>query len=245
MPKRTTPYTYRQDDDPITLAERFNLPPSALLAANPGGAPFSVGQTINIPQAYEYRAPATTGPNVLTSPNSPTGSFLGGNPYDRTVNTGYSAIAPAPLPAAQPPAGYGPNAAQTFTTPRVLPNDSWYRTPQQAASEQAAMTNIQNGTIPTGSDPSNTDYANTRAAQQYAAAGTSFVNQMRWDPQAKKFVSIGRLLKQGKLDLKGNWRKTSRRQRQGNRKPQQQLAEETKQDFTLANSFISFGVSSG
>jgi hypothetical protein len=244
MPKKNNPYVYRVDDSPISLAERFNLPPNALLDANPGAFPASVGQVINIPQAYQYNAPATTGPNVLTSPNSPTGSFLGGNPYNRTVNTGYSAIAPTPSPAAQPPAGYGPNAAQTFTTPRVLPNDSWYRTPAQAASEQTAAQNIQAGGITPNTDPGNTDYSNTRAAQQYAAAGTSFVNQMRWDPQAKKFVSIGRLLKQGKLDLKGNWRKTSRRQRQGQKKPAQQAAE-TKQDYTLANSFITFGASSG
>jgi hypothetical protein len=243
MPKKNNPYVYRADDSPISLAERFNLPPNALLEANPGAFPASTGQVINIPQAYQYNPAATTGPNVLTSPNSPTGSFLGGNPYDRTVNTGYSAIAPTPSPAAQPPAGYGPNAFQSMTTPRVLPNDSWYRTPAQAASEQAAAQNIAGGITP-NTDPGNTDYANTKAAQQYAANNTSFVNQMRWDPQAKKYVSIGRLLKQGKLDLKGNWRKSTKRQR---RKPgnQQQTAVEQKQDYTLANSFISFGASSG
>ena len=270
MPKKKTPYIYQSGDDPLKVAERYGTTPQELLAANPGGFPFSTGQTINIPQAYEYRQPVTTTPaqnNVGNFIPSATGTFLGGNLSAPTVNTGYTAIAPA--------AGVGggrgtilpSNPTGSITSPNLDMRGRGYQAPaatpagqtgsflsgsgQNVASyyNQNIMALNTTTTAPvtpdfSNNDPGNTDYSNTRAAREYAAAGTAFVNQMRWDPQRKKYVSIGRLLKQGKLDLKGNWRKSTRRQRQGKR-PQQKLAEEQKQDFTLANSFISFGVGSG
>ena len=39
--------------------------------------------------------------------------------------------------------------------------------------------------------------------QEFAAENKNFLNQKRWDPSTKKFVSIGRLIRQGKLDLQG------------------------------------------
>lgn len=49
--------------------------------------------------------------------------------------------------------------------------------------------------------PGNTDYSKTAAAQQYAANNTAFVDQKRWDPVSKKYVRIGDLINQGKLDV--------------------------------------------
>jgi hypothetical protein len=123
------------------------------------------------------------------------------------------------------PGGYPFNIGQTLNVPQQT------QTPQPAQAAQPAPAN-------------NSDYANTRAAQEYAKNGTPFLDQMRWDPQRKKYVSLGRLIKQGKLDIRGNWRKSTNRQRQGQgNRPQQQA--EQKQDYTLANSFITFGVGSG
>jgi hypothetical protein len=162
---KNQPYQYQANDDPVSLANQHGITPQQLIDANPGGYPFSQGQTVSIPQ-YVH----------------------------------------------------------TPTTPQ-------------------ASNPTQSGFTPAGAD--NTDYSNTRAAQVYAAAGTPFLKQQRWDPQAKKYVSIGKLLKQGKLDLQGNWNKRSKRQRvtaAGNR---QQAQQQQQQDHTLTNSMIKFGISSG
>ena len=259
MAKKTT-YQYRDGDNPLSVANQYGLTPQQLLDANPGGTPFVTGQNILIPQTFQYNPRVTTGPNVLVSPNSPTGSFLGGNPYDRTVNTGYTAMTPA-APVAQPPAGYGPNA--TFTTPVASTygtDDSWYRTPQQGAAADAAMNNINNGTLGpttqqqlTGTPAPGEFYGyerdpetgrSVKVIKNTGSAG--FLKELRWDPQERKYVSISRLLKQGKLDLKGNWRNSSKRQRVGAaiaRKNQQE--EQKQQDLTLSNSFITFNTSAG
>ncbi len=77
------------------------------------------------------------------------------------------------------------------------------------------------------------------------SASASLMNEMRWDPQARRYVSVGRLIKQGKLDLKGGWHKQSRRQRQSAAIQRKQQQQTQKEDFTLANSLISFSASSG
>lgn len=51
--------------------------------------------------------------------------------------------------------------------------------------------------------PQNTDYAQTATAKRYAAQGTKFSEQLRWDPTTKKYQKIGALIKQGKLNPKG------------------------------------------
>lgn len=53
------------------------------------------------------------------------------------------------------------------------------------------------------------DFSNTASQQYYAANGVAFQNQKRWDPERKKFVKIGQLLKEGRLDIKtGRMRKS-------------------------------------
>lgn len=49
MPKKNQTYTYQPEDNPVSLSQRFGITPDALLSANPGGTPFSTGQTINLP----------------------------------------------------------------------------------------------------------------------------------------------------------------------------------------------------
>jgi hypothetical protein len=263
MPKQNQPYTYRPDDDPITLAQRFNLPPNALIDANPGGYPFQTGQTINIPQTYEYRAPATTGPNVLVSPNSPTGSFLGGNPYDRTVNTGYSATGGATPSSPLDPRsrstnmnqslmdmrgrGYGqPDAADRINDMRGRGYGQTSALPTQTGYWQDPA----GGTTPALAEGDFYGYERDpetgRSVRVIKNAATdNFLKELRWDPQARKYVSIARLLKQGKLDLKGNWNKTSKRQRRGAAQQRNRQQVEERQDYSLANSLITFSGSSG
>jgi hypothetical protein len=56
MPKRKPypgvyQYQVGTNDDAVTLAEQNGVTPAELIAANPGGFPLSVGQTVNIPPA--------------------------------------------------------------------------------------------------------------------------------------------------------------------------------------------------
>jgi hypothetical protein len=53
---------------------------------------------------------------------------------------------------------------------------------------------------PGGGGAGNSDFANTASQQAYAAAGTSFYHQKRWDPKTRKFVEIGKLIRQGRLN---------------------------------------------
>jgi hypothetical protein len=111
--------------------------------------------------------------------------------------------------------------------------DKSYLTPSQLAGTNASLL-----------DPTS-EYNQTGFAQQYAADNTPFLQQKRWDPQLKKYVSIGRLLKQGKLDLKGNWHRRSKRQKITNavnrRNAQaQQTATTVEQPNVTATAFVNF-----
>jgi hypothetical protein len=253
MPGPNKLYTYKQDDDPLTVASQFGISPNQLLSANPGGTPFSIGQSINIP--FQYKAPigpqpAPTGPRPVAGPQAPYG--------------------PRPPTIQPPPAGYGPNYAPTAITPNfgfsptATTRNILYRTARgekvpMSPERQAALENILG--LPQTNQGAGTGTGGTPGPGQFYgyvenpetgrserviknSSESSFLNEKRWDPQAKKYVSIGKLLKQGKLDLKGNWSNKSKRQKRNESNSRQQQAQK-KIDFTLANSLISFGGGSG
>jgi len=239
MPRpKNLPYQYGATDSPVTLADKYGITPTQLIDANPGGYPFSQGQTINIPQF---------GP-VLGNQG-----VVGPTMYGPPKPTGITGV---------PPVGYGPQKTPSTNfgsgyvmQPNAITNTfPWLAGNQPTAlpeSTGAALAGTQQldtatGQTTMGVQTNNSDYANTRAAQYYEAQGTPFLKQKRWDPQAKEYVSIGRLIKQGKLDLQGNWHKRSNRQRATNaQQNRQQAQQKQQQDFTLANSLIDFGASSG
>lgn len=72
MPKGNIPYQYKSTDDPATLAAQKGITPQQLLSANQGGAPFSTGQMINIPQ-FNYGASV-----AQPAPNSSWANLLNG-----------------------------------------------------------------------------------------------------------------------------------------------------------------------
>jgi hypothetical protein len=254
-------YQYQPQDDPLKVAEQFNVTPQQLLAANPGGTPFSTGQTIKIPPAVQAAFQYNPAGNNQT---------LGGNtPSSPTLNLIQSLGTPQPslTPNWQDRAalgvenGYEPQSYLNIIK-RLGRGEDVNMSPEQrqfiegvfttpaARAAQAQATGqpptAYDPTKPyggfTNDDPGNTDYANTKAAQYYAAAGTPFLQQQRWDPQAKRYVSLGKLLKQGKLDLQGNWH---RRRRGGGGGGRQQQQAQQAQDYSLANSLINFSASSG
>ena len=49
-PTLPTTYQYKSNDQPDKVAQQLGVTPQQLIQANPGGYPFSTGQTIKIPQ---------------------------------------------------------------------------------------------------------------------------------------------------------------------------------------------------
>lgn len=117
------------------------------------------------------------------------------------------------------PGGYPFSVGQNINMP------SWVQTPQ---TQQAQQPRPQ---TPRPTPAGNTDYANTAAAQYYKEQGTPFLEQKRWDPQRKKYISVGKWLKQSR---RGG------RRRGGDDRPQKR-----KQEYALANTIIDFGLSAG
>lgn len=260
MPKKTTPYTYKQEDNPIDLAKRFAIPPDALLSANPGGYPFDAGQVINIPQTSPYF-------QSEKAPTSPTWSGLIPNAFEPQYNQalnmagvpvvgGVSGSTQVGTPISiyarnmaqqygvSAPVGYGPywqqkaqqraNAPSYFTTekqgaPSIYgTDDSWYA--------PAAPVQTQTGIQPTPAG--NTDFNMTQAAQYNARNNIPFLQQKRWDPQRRKYITVGEWLRRSQ----GQHRRDRRARNQANNA---QAQEQQQVDYTLANSLVSFGVSAG
>jgi hypothetical protein len=212
----------------------FSNVPGLDFVLNPGKYPSSA--SLLNPTGWNTYASRTQKEQAGTWKNEPYRYQAGDDPVQIAAQNN---ITPAQLLEANP-GGY------PFATGQNINLPTWKEAPASTAPATVTPQQINpaqpyGGFTPAKAD--NTDYANTAAARYYDAAGTPFLQQKRWDPQAKKYVSLGKLMKQGKLDLQGNWNKQSRRQRQAaNQQPQQQQAA---QDNTLTNSLIKFSVSSG
>jgi hypothetical protein len=237
------PYQYQVGpaDDPVTLSSQFGVTPQQLLAANPGGAPFSVGQTINVPML-----PPLTQANINQRGRGATGPYQ----YAAPASLGVSGTASLGGPVQRPPVGYGPNALAPAVQPTGYgTDDSWYRPPTTATTPNAPVNQLAApGTTPNTSGGDFYGYERDpetgRSVRVIKNSSTSnFLKELRWDPQRRRYVSIGSLLRSGRLDIKGNWRGKRRGGGGGQARKQQQ--EQNKQDFSLSNSLISFGGSSG
>lgn len=238
MPGPTTPYIYKPGDNPLDLSNQYGLTPNQLIQANPGGYPFSVGQRINLP--YQYSAPIGPALPNITNPNGGVGT----TPYG-----------PA-LPPPGPTSPYYPSAANRgMGVNRALPtntyfnsekgapavskaygtDDSWWRpaTTQNTLAPAGPAGNPNNGFggFENKGGSGNSEYANTAAAQYYAANNTPWLQQKRWSPEKKKYITIGQWLKQGRRHGGGGGGGKKKKQRE--------------QNYALANSIIDFGVSAG
>lgn len=211
-------------------AEAYNAP---VLDANgrPIGLHGTFGQTIDLTQPQPQYIPNNY--NVAQR-----GRGYGPAPTVTTNNT-YGG-------AGVPPVGYGP---QQFA-PQQAPNygPGYVPTagaivnayPWLAGTQPTATPNTSNAAAVSAGD-----YANTKAAQYYDANNVPLMKQLRYDPQTRKYVSVGRLLRQGKLDLQGNWHRQSNRQRITAAVNRQRAQQQQQQNYTMSNSLIDFNASSG
>lgn len=246
-----TPYQYKPDDDPVTVAQQNGITPEQLIQANPGGYPFSAGQNINIPMlpplvqnninqrgrgyggpyTYATSTPAAQ-PSLLQQrmdqgygydlSQRGRGANANGSFYDMRDRS-YGQTPPVDQLNAMRGKGYG----QTTTLP---PQTGYWQDP--AGAPTGNPNNGYGGFEPIrGGD--NTDFANTAAARYNAANNIPFLQQSRWDPRRRRYISVGQWLRQNRRGGRG-------RGGGGRKAPEQK-----QQEFTLTNSFIDFSASAG
>jgi hypothetical protein len=254
--RQSNSYKYRTNDIPITVANQFGIPPSSLLAANPGAFPFSTGQTINVPygppKPFSYGGQNNVGPAF-------------GPPKPSTI-TGV------------PPVGYGPAGYGQPKTPQPTGPNSFLSGGQNLASyyNQNIMTlnstptqQPSTGIAPTQQPAPVLPYGQYVNAQGNVSQGTTpfgtnaagqrlDINGQAWDPTTatqdiyggrfiqpgeKKWERIGGKLR--RVQYLSNGKKTILKGGGGGGQQQQQASPVSQDAITVANSFISFGVSSG
>jgi LysM repeat protein len=236
-----SPYQIQKGDTFEKIAQSNNMDPSHIQSANNGMlVPPPTGSFINIPKLAQAQADYYNKPKYydsekfgapITSPQmaaagNPSGyttnSFTGPNGQVNTAeliaNIQNSPEAPTTVPA-------GVLSSLTINgapaTPQAMEANGY--TFNQATQSwvlkgsQAALS-LGGG----GGNGGSAEFNNTGFMQRYNALGTPFLEQKRWDPTTHKFVSIGKLLKQGKLDLKGHFHPRGNKQNQRRHKGGQQ-----------------------
>jgi len=107
-----------------------------------------------------------------------------------------------------------PQTGQPVTPSQMVANG--YTLNQQSGQWVLSGANTTGpGTLPGGqggaSTAGSTDFTNTGFMQNYIQKGTAFTEQKRWDPERKKFIKIGQLINEGRLDPRSSRLKRSRR----------------------------------
>lgn len=197
----------------------INLPaqPNALggMGSSPYGPqpytpnPYSDGlrlpDPVSLPgQAYQppYGPPRTTVTPGLGNTRGPTPNL---NQLVPELTQQLSSGALPPIPAAATQRLINPETGQPITPQELIRmgyvfdagSRNWINsTPNSAAAQGGGAA----GTVTTPAGTGSAEFMNTGFMRNYASKGTDFMNQRRWD--GKKFVKIGDLVRQGRLDLR-------------------------------------------
>jgi LysM repeat protein len=135
------------------------------------------------------------------------------NPLNANLPIGqYKTDQPATLGGLQPVPGY------SYTPYQIKASDTFASIASSTGFDVPAIQAANNGMIippPKGTyinlpgtvstetaRTGSAEFMNTQFMKDYAARGTDFLNQKRWDTKTKKFVKIGDLIRQGRLDLR-------------------------------------------
>ena len=214
------PYQIGAGDTFAAIAAKNNLTVEELQAANNGMlVPPPKGSYINLPaqqpvsigylpnaQAMEWLAARQSQGPVNADP------FLGDNRRDSNLNLNQlvpelmqqlkANILP-PIPAAAQARLINPDTGRPITGQELQDmgyvfdqgSRNWVNsTPGSAAGQGGGAA----GTVTTPAGTGSAEFMNTGFMRNYAKFGTDFMNQRRWD--GKKFVKIGDLIRQGRLD---------------------------------------------
>ena len=222
-----------------------NVPKATQSSSSPGYGVngMSGNQVVNA-----YRPPAGTppvgyGPNANQQPFSPA---LAPNQAMQQWRAGEKAIAPEYGIMAQGgrPQTISPASLAAMGLPANAPAQQGYKLVNGQWVDPTNPAAAQQGTA------GNSDFMNTNFMQKNVANDVAFTNQLRWDPGRGKFVKIGQLLQEGKLDLKGNTNYRGKKKPQGAHRraqiaaAQQQYQQQTQApqqnpSYSVSNDFIS------
>jgi hypothetical protein len=176
---------------------------------------------------------------VSTPGYNPNMRGRGFTPFKGVPSSFYqSQVAPSPYNADMRGRGYPFAPSSVYGT-----DDSWFSPTAPAANPALAPGMVQTP-IGTGSE----EFMNTKFMQQNIANGTPFEKQLRWDPDRNKFVQIGKLINEGRLNVKtGRLGRKKRRGGDDEPAPVQmaqpapvQPAQQYVQMPSIANAFVSF-----
>lgn len=252
-----TPYQIKSGDTFDSIAQNNGFDVPAIQQANNGMiVPPPKGSYINLPANPQnslgpvqgppkppgYGAPTGYGPlyqqrplatsTTAAAPGFGTNTFQSGNGYNTAEASAYiqQQIASGQMP--QTVSAYtpilNPETGEPVSDAEMVQNGYKYDSQKKEWKLAGAEGTTQQGQGGGG------EFANTKFMQQYAAQGTGFYDQKRWDPDTKKFVRIGDLMRQGKLDAKGNWY-GQRREKRNKPKPKATNAGGTPSQTTNTN----------
>jgi hypothetical protein len=178
-----TPYTMSTGTQASGLAGQYGASSAMYPPADPRAQYSGRSTNYNASQYGPTLPPMRSG----TAPQSPLLS-----------PTGYGVPAQIQAGFSQPHAGQSPGQAMQGTF-------AWReRFLAKNLGTAPAGTSALNAPPPAAAVVPQSDFMKTNFMQYNTANNISFENQLRWDPSSKKYVKIGDLLRQGKLDLQGN-----------------------------------------
>lgn len=254
---------YRLPTGAVNIAGSAPAPLFPASGGVPNLSPGSLSPNTTYPGLY--RPPSQSAPATLG------GSFLGWNAQNAALasrtQTGqgiYQASERGVVPASgqgigtAPNFGFSPTATFQNIAYRIAQGDENVSQAEQEQVmrifEQSASQTPTTQEAGTGRNIAATDFTSTGFYQQYQAQGTAFENQLRWDPERRQYIRIGRLINEGRLDVRDR-RARLRRSRAGRQRaaeqayiapaPEQAAATEQTPSFPGSFGVVSFNTATG
>lgn len=229
------PYQVRTGDTFDNIAAANNLTVPELQAANGGMyTPPPKGSMINLPNAgvIQYNQPAGPSANWMLeawkNKSAQAGAGQAGT-YGPGTYTHFFSVADlkeqiaSGIPPEVVPASM---LAQLGATPQSM-RDNGYTFNAQTGTY--TLGGAQAGQVTTSIGTGSQEFMSTGFMQQNAAQGVGFYNQLRWDPVRGEYVQIGKLIREGRLDVRtGKLKKRGFKKRHNPNRAGQQQAEPVK-----------------
>lgn len=223
VPNAPIPSAYQvkpEDNDLSSVANSLGVPLQNLVDANDGaktlppiGSYMATGGQ-NLQQTQYQQVP----PNQVGQSNLPSAinnTFVANNVL-KQLSAG---IDPPMIPASALSMIVNPQTGQPYTHDELTafgyvldPASQSYRktgvpgsTVPGAAPAGSAPLGTPSSAIQSGVVPAGSNFQRVKASENYGAfvqQEQAFLNAKRWDPERKKYVKIGQLIKEGRLDVK-------------------------------------------
>ncbi len=209
-PEQLTPevISANQGGLPAQLGQTLNLP-SLFSPQNPGRNVMGGGLNFPTTQPMQYNTrgmpllgtvqPKTPAQPAYSMTTPALGATSQQGPY---VGNGVYLPAPGVQTFAQSQGHPDPGLIMRLANanPEEFAKQVAAMTPDQRDAIERLTSQQAGGTVTNAAGTGSAEFMNTGFMQEYAANGTPFEKQLRWDEDRKKYVQIGKLIAEGKLD---------------------------------------------